>query len=164
MTSSSISLYDTVYHPLSKIPFSSIYYLKNFKFYEQVLKKTSCSVTAVTPVVSARRGERPHPGLQQWPTTLPCSLISVCLVYSMRNTAIYVSATSLSHFFMKDFLNFVFIDLRERKKGREGWREGGRKRERLICCYTYLYIHWFDSCLCPVRGSNPQPWHIRTTL
>ena len=52
----------------------------------------------------------------------------------------------------------MFIDFRER--GRKG--EGG---ERNVDLLFYFFMHSLvDAYMCPDRGSNPQPWRIRTTL
>ena len=61
-------------------------------------------------------------------------------------------------------LNFCFIDLREREileRERERLRERERERDQLVHLLMHLF---FDSCMRPDQGSNPQPWSIRMTL
>lgn len=49
-----------------------------------------------------------------------------------------------------------------KERGREGEMEGGKETEReretdsLVCCSTYLCIHWLK---CPDRESNTKTWH-----
>ena len=47
---------------------------------------------------------------------------------------------------------------------RESRREGGREKETLICCSTYLCVYWLISFLCPDQRSNLQTWHMWTAL
>ena len=60
---------------------------------------------------------------------------------------------------------FLFIDFKERERREVAGGERERDREREInLLFHLLMCSLADSCTCPDRESNLQPWHMGTML
>ena len=96
----------------------------------------------------------------------PTSSCDVCDVIYVVNIKILSGQNYHLHSFI-----FLFIDFRERERkgrGKEGGREGERKKEERLRNINFLF-HLFThslvaSCMCSDWRSNPQFWCMGTTL
>ena len=105
-------------------------------------------------------------GVRQGSSFIPLHVAFQCSQHHLLETLSFSPLYILGFFF---FFNFIYWFERERKgEGEAGWEGGGRGRDWLtdclICCFTYLYIHWLILLCAPTRIKPTTLVHWDNTL